>query len=66
MLQAPDPTKEADLVAVIVEREKMFLIGQLIELSAHDLHEIYSYHIRITERTLEEFVNFLKTRGIVS
>lgn len=63
-LQAPDPSQEADLIIVVVEREKQFGLGTKVELSAYDLHEICFYYQQLTEQVLQQFAAYLRARGI--
>jgi len=65
-LQAPDPSQEADLVMVIVEREKRFAVGEKIELKPGELHEICIYYSRLTDKVMERFAGDLASRGIGS
>jgi len=63
-LQAPDPSQEADVVMAIVEREKRFAIGEKIELTPGELHEICVYYSRVTDLVTEKFIADLVARGI--
>jgi hypothetical protein len=64
LLQAPDPSKDAQLVVVVVEREKRFAVGQRIELIAGDLHEICFYYQHLTDLVIERIAADLAARGI--
>jgi hypothetical protein len=64
MLQAPDPSKEADVVLAVVEREKRFAAGEKIELTPGELHEICFYYLRLTDQVMERFSADLAARGI--
>jgi hypothetical protein len=63
-LQAPDPSQEADLVMVIVEREKRFAVAEKIELTPGELHEICIYYSRLADQVTERFIANLAARGI--
>jgi hypothetical protein len=62
-LQAPDPSQEADLVMVVVEREKRFAIGEKIELTPGELHEICIYYWRLADQVTEKFIANIVARG---
>jgi hypothetical protein len=64
-LQAPDPKQEADLVMVIVERERRFAVGERVELAPGELHEICIYYSRLADKVMETFTSNLATRGII-
>lgn len=64
LLQAPDPSKEADLVLVFVDREKRFAVGGKIELTPHELHEICLYYKGLAEKVLARLTADLQARGI--
>lgn len=63
-LQAPDPSKEAFVEIAMIEREKRFGIGQRIELTPNDLHEICFYYLRLTDQVVERLTANLAARGI--
>jgi hypothetical protein len=63
-LQAPDPSQEANLVMVIVERERRFAVAEKIELTPGDLHEICIYYSRLADKVTERFTADLAARGI--
>lgn len=63
-VQAPDPSKEAEVVTVVVERDKRFSIGQRIELSAAELHEICFYYMRLTDQLVQNLVEYCDRLGI--
>jgi len=62
--QAPDPTKEAFVAIVLIEREKRFEVGRKIELTPNDLHEICFYYLRLTDQVIERVGADLTARGI--
>lgn len=65
-LSAPDTTKEAQIRATFRPHERLFEIGQRIDLSEHELNEICGfYYISITE-TSKKLHDFLISRGIRS
>jgi len=64
-VQAPDPSEDASLVVVVVERKKVFAVGQRIMLDPLDLHEICFNYLKLTDKLLLVFQEFLKERGIV-
>jgi hypothetical protein len=64
MLQAPDPSKGAQVVVEVVEREKRFAVGTKIELAPGELHEICFYYQRLTDQVMGRFAADLAARGI--
>jgi hypothetical protein len=62
--QAPDPSQEADVVIVVVEREKRFAIGEKIDLRPEELHEICFYYQQLTDQVVKGLADSLKARGI--
>lgn len=63
-IRAPDPSKDADLVFQLIEREKKFAIGDRIALAAVDLHEICHYYLRITDKVIAEIQRRLTDAGV--
>ncbi len=63
-VQAPDPSKEARLVVVVVERRKTFAVGERITLEPIDLHEICFNYLQLTDKILEPLQGFLTDCGI--
>jgi hypothetical protein len=49
---------------VIVEREKRFAVGQRIELTPGELHEICIYYSRLADKVMERLNADLAARGI--
>ena len=48
----------------MIEREKRFGIGQKIELTPNELHEICFYYLRLTDQVVERLTANLSARGI--
>lgn len=63
-VQAPDPSKEAEVVLVVVQRSKRFVVGERIVLDPVELHEICFNYLRLTDILLNAFQVFLTARGI--
>jgi hypothetical protein len=63
-IQASDPSKEAFIAVVLVERERRFSIGQKIEFTPNELHEICFYYQRLTDQVVEKLAANLAARGI--
>lgn len=49
---------------VFTERAKRFVIGEKIDLTPYDLHEICLYYVQLTERVTAKFADDLASRGI--
>jgi len=63
-LTAPDPSKEAEIVVVVVEREKVFPIGQPVALEPHELHEICWYYSHLTGVMIAALTAFFAAAGL--
>lgn len=63
-LQAPDPSKEANVVVRLVEKERRFDVGKQIDLSAHDLHEICFFFMQLVDQTIEHLLQHTLKMGI--
>ena len=63
-LRATDPTKEAQVVAVVVERVKIFKVGRPIVLEPAELREICFFYQHLTEVVSNAFVTFLIDAGL--
>lgn len=64
-LMAPDPSKEAAIVVVVVEREKVFPIGQPVALEPSELHEICWYYSHLSGVVTTALTAFFAAAGLV-
>jgi hypothetical protein len=62
--QAENPDQPAELVAVAVERRAGFPTGQVIRLTAANLHEICFYYSQLIDKVLIAFSQFVEQKGI--
>lgn len=63
-VQAPDPSKEAEVVVAVVGRCRRFAVGERVILDPVELHEICFNYLRLTDVLLMAFQGFLTARGI--
>lgn len=64
-LRAPDPSKEAEIVAAWLEREQVFQMGQPVTLEPHELHEICFYYSHLTGAVTAALTAFFAAAGVV-
>jgi hypothetical protein len=63
-IQAPDPSKEAEVVVKVVQRVASFKVGERILLQPADLHEICFNYLQLTDVVMRSFHEYLQARGI--
>ncbi|HEV2364722.1 MAG TPA: hypothetical protein VGS12_11065 [Caulobacteraceae bacterium] len=64
-LTAPDPSMEAEIGVFVVEREKVFPIGQPVALEPHELHEICFYYSHLTGLVIAALIAFFTAAGVM-
>jgi hypothetical protein len=63
-IQAPDSTKEAEVIVAVVERVRRFKLGERVILTPYELHEICFNYQRMTDKVIHAFQAFLAAKGI--
>jgi len=63
-LQTPDPSKEADVVLRLLEKERTFELGTRVELSPYDLHELCFFYCLLVERVVKHLRDYLARLGV--
>lgn len=63
-IQAPDPSKDANVVVKVVQRTAIFKVGERILLEPAALHEVCFNYLQLTDVVIRELHEYLKERGI--
>lgn len=63
-IQAPDPSKPAQVVGVVVSREKRFEVSKPVALEPSELHEICWGYLRRTDEVTDAILADMRKRGI--
>lgn len=63
-VRAPDPSKEAQVVMAIVQRERFFDVGEVIDLTPLELHELCLHYVIVIDTVMSALMDRFKAKGI--
>jgi len=64
-VQAPNPAEPANVVAKVVDREKIFPFGSSVSIEPRELHEICHFYLTSTNKVVQSLQKAMSGRGLL-